>query len=34
MLAGGGELVTLVLGQDAAPGLAERMADHVQRTAP
>ncbi|MTE21179.1 DAK2 domain-containing protein [Streptomyces sp. TRM43335] len=32
MLAGGGELVTLVIGADAPKGLADRLEEHVRRT--
>ena len=34
MLAGGGELVTLVMGQAAPSGLADRIAGHIQRSRP
>ena len=34
MLAGGGELVTLVSGQDAPDGLAERLSSYVDKTPP
>ena len=34
MLLGGGELVTLVSGQDAPPGLAERLGEQVERAHP
>jgi len=34
MLGGGGELVTLVVGDEAPTGLADRIAGHVQRSRP
>jgi DAK2 domain fusion protein YloV len=34
MLAGGGELVTVVVGQDAPTGLADRLSSYVEKTFP
>jgi dihydroxyacetone kinase-like predicted kinase len=34
MLAGGGELVTLISGQDAPQGLAERLSSYVEKSYP
>ncbi|GAA2751482.1 DAK2 domain-containing protein [Kitasatospora cinereorecta] len=34
MLAAGGELVTLILGEDLPPGLADRLVAHTRRTRP
>ncbi|RAG82794.1 dihydroxyacetone kinase [Streptacidiphilus pinicola] len=34
MLAAGGEMVTLIVGEDAAPGLADALVAHLRRTNP